>query len=164
MLAERSENYRLMITKFIEINNSQYEREFEKKRRSRSVYEHSKKDKRYETTYSRKMKIDVTHRSKKFQEKRKKDKSQITCYQCEKKSHYKNECKQQFNGTDKVEKLRQLNVIDRKSNKCSYCKIYQKKHRCECITENKNYEVKLQKMTTRQKQQIQRTDEHRSMI
>ena len=66
MLAERSENYRFMITKFVEINNNQYERELEKKRQSGSIYAHSEKNKRYKTTYPRKIKIDVIHRSKKF--------------------------------------------------------------------------------------------------
>ena len=162
MLAERPENYRFMITRFIEIDNSQYERKFEKKGRSGSVHVYNGKGKKYKTTYPREMEIDATHRPKKFQRKRKKNKSQITCYQCEKKGHYKNECKQ-LNGTSKAGKPRQLNVIGRGSNECNYCKIYQGKHRCGCITEDKNYEAKLQKMTTRQKQQIQGTDEHRSM-
>ena len=66
MLAKRPKNYRLIITKFIEINNSQYERKFEKKERSGSIYAYSEKNKRYKTIYLRKIKIDITHRSKKF--------------------------------------------------------------------------------------------------
>ena len=55
-----------MKTKFIEIDNNQYERKFEKKEQSGSIHTHSEKSKRYKTIYSRKLKIDVIHRLKKF--------------------------------------------------------------------------------------------------
>ena len=83
-----------MITKFIEIDNDQYEKDFEKKSKKSysQAFEKSKKFNRQQISYSRKMEFDATQKSKKYR-KLKRNKFKVTCYGCENKGHYKNECK-----------------------------------------------------------------------
>ena len=87
-----------MITKFIEINNDQYERDFEKKgKKSYSqAFEKNKKFNRQQIFYSKKMKFDATQKSKKYR-KPKRNRFKVTCYDCGNKGYYKNECKKQIN-------------------------------------------------------------------
>ena len=111
-----------MIIKFIEINNDQYEKNFEKKDKKSyfQTFEKNKKFNRQQIFYSKKMKFDAIQKSKKYR-KFKRNKFKITCYGCENRDHYKNECKKQINGI-RIDKLKQFNVINKRFTVCKHCK------------------------------------------
>ena len=111
-----------MIIKFIEINNDQYEKNFEKKDKKSyfQTFEKNKKFNRQQIFYSKKMKFDAIQKSKKYC-KLKRNKSKITCYDCENKDHYKNECRKQINEI-RIDKFKQFNVINKKFTVCKHCK------------------------------------------
>ena len=151
-----------MIIRSIEINNDQYERDFEKrgKKSYSQTFEKSKKFNRQQIFYSKKMKFDAIQKSKKYR-KLKRDKSKITCYGCGNKDHYKSECKKQINGT-RIDKLKQLNVINKGSTVCKHCKRTGT-HRFKCVAERPNYLNVMKTLTFTKKQSILRTNEHETM-
>ena len=158
----RSKIYEIMITKFIEINNDQYEKDFERKdKKSYSqTFEKNKKFNRQQIFYSREMELDATHKPKKYR-KLKRDKSKVTCYSCGNKGHYKNECKKQINGI-RIDKLKQLNVIDKGPTVCRHCKRTGS-HRSGCVAEQPKYSDVLKTLTLAEKQFTLRTNEHKAM-
>ena len=151
-----------MIIKSIEIDNDQYERDFEKKSKESyfQAFEKSKKFNRQQIFYSREMKFDAIQKSKKYR-KLKRNKSKITCYGCENKDHYKNECKKQINGI-RIEKLKQLNVIGRGPTVCKHCKRAET-HRFRCVAERSNYLNIIKMLTFTEKQFMLGTNEHEAM-
>ena len=151
-----------MITKSIEIDNDQYERNLERKdKKSYSqAFEKNKKFNRQQLFYSKEMKLDAIHKSKKHR-KPKRNKSKITCYGCENKDHYKNECKKQINGT-RIEKFKQLNVINKEPTVCRHCKRTES-HRSKCVAKQSNDTDILKTLTFTEKQSMLRTNEHRAM-
>ena len=159
---DRSQIYETMITRSIEINNDQYEKDFEKKGKGSysQTFGKSKKFNRQQIFYSKKMKFDATQKSKKYR-KLKRDKSKITCYGCENKDHYKNECKKQINGT-RIGKPKQLNVIGKGSTVCKHCKRA-RTHRSKCVAERPDYLNKMKTLTFTKKQSILGTNEHEAM-
>ena len=158
----RSQTYETMIIRFIEINNDQYERDFEKKSKESyfQTFEKNKKFNRQQIFYSKKMKFDAIQKSKKYR-KIKRNKFKITCYDCENKDHYKNECKKQINEI-KIEKLKQLNVIDKRPTVCKHCKRAEA-HRSECVAERLNYLNVMKTLTFTKKQSMLKTNEHEAM-
>ena len=158
----RSQTYETMITRSIEIDNDQYERDFEKKGKGSysQTFEKSKKFNRQQIFYPKKMEFDATQKSKKYR-KFKRNKSKVTCYGCGNKGHYKNECKKQINGI-RIEKPKQLNVINRKSTVCKHCKRTET-HRFRCVAERPNYLNVMKTLTFTEKQFMLRTNEHEAM-
>lgn len=86
----------------------------------------------------------------------------MTCYNCEKKKYFNNECKQQINKISKIKKFKQFNVLIRKTSKCGHCRLYET-HKIRCIIKNDNYQNKIDGMITQQNQQIRKTVEHKKM-
>jgi hypothetical protein len=118
MLTKRFKNSHIMIDKSIEIDNTQYERELEKKEEKHIFFEQRKNKTEY---YSVEMKLNVTVRIKQrdsrkknfktkrsFESERFKNKTTIICYKCNKSEHYKRDCK-----FKKKLKKEQVNVINR---------------------------------------------------
>ena len=151
-----------MIIKFIEIDNDQYERDFEKKSRGSysQTFEKSKKFNRQQIFYSKKMKFDAIQKSKKYR-KLKRNKFKITCYDCENKDHYKNECKKQINGI-RIEKFKQFNVINKELTMCKHCKRAET-HRFKCVAERSDYLNVMKILTFTKKQFMLGTNEHEAM-
>ena len=151
-----------MITRSIEINNDQYKKNFEKKSKESysQTFEKSKKFNRQQIIYSREMEFDATQKSKKYR-KLKRNKSKVTCYGCGNKGHYKNECKKQINEI-RIDKLKQLNVINREPTVCKHCKRTET-HRSKCIAERSNYLNVMKTLTFTKKQSMLRTNEHEAM-
>ena len=151
-----------MITRSIEIDNDQYERDLEKKdKKSYSqTFGKNKKFNRQQLSYPREMKFDAIHKSKKYR-KSKRDKSKVTCYGCENKGHYRNECKKQINGI-RTDKPKQLNVIDKRSTVCGHCKRTGS-HRSEYVAEQLNNADMLKTLTFTEKQSVLGTNEHKAM-
>ena len=151
-----------MIIKSIEINNDQYERNFEKKSKESysQTFEKSKKFNRQQIFYSREMKFNAIQKSKKYR-KLKRNKFKITCYDCENKDHYKNECKKQINGT-RIGKPKQLNVIGKGPTVCKHCKRTGT-HRSRCVAKRSNYLNVMKTLTFTKKQFMLGTNEHEAM-
>ena len=148
-----------MIIKFIEINNDQYEKNFKRKNKESysQTFEKNKKFNRQQLFYSREMKFDAIYKLKKYR-KLKRNKSKITCYGCENKDHYKNKCKKQINEI-RIDKLKQLNVINKKFTVCKHCKRIES-HRSECVAEQSNM---MRTLTFAEKQFMLKTNEHKTM-
>ena len=106
------------------------------------------------------MKFDAIHKSKKYR-KFKRNKFKITCYDCENKDHYKNECKKQINEI-RIDKPKQFNVINKKFTVCRHCKRIES-HRSECVTKQSNDADILKTLTFIEKQSMLRTNEHKTM-
>ena len=106
------------------------------------------------------MKFDAIHKSKKYR-KLKQNKSKITCYDCENKDHYKNECKKQINGI-RTDKPKQLNVINKGTTVCRHCKRAGS-HRSGCVTEQSDDADMLKMLTFTERQSMLGTNEHRAM-
>ena len=106
------------------------------------------------------MKFDAIHKSKKYR-KFKRNKFKITCYDCENKNHYKNECKKQINEI-RTDKLKQFNVINKKFTICRHCK-QTGSHRSECVARQPNDADMLKTLTFTEKQFMLRTNEHKTM-
>ena len=68
MLNKKSKSLIMMITKFIEIDNDQYERKLKKKDENRIVSNRNNKFHKQKTIYSVQMKFDTTHQRLKKQE------------------------------------------------------------------------------------------------
>ena len=151
-----------MIIKFIEINNDQYEKNFERKDKElySQTFEKNRKFNRQQLFYSKEMKFDAIYKSKKYR-KFKRNKSKITCYSCENKDHYKNECKKQINEI-RIEKPKQLNVIDKKLTVCKHCKQTET-HRPRCVAERSNYSNVMKTLTFTEKQSMLGTNEYEAM-
>ena len=122
ILSEKSKSLIIMITKFIEIDNDQYEKKLKKKNENRIISNRNNKFHKQKIIYSVQMKLDTTHQRLKkqgwkkkrdeHQKNNKKDKFKIICYECELAEHYKRNCKKkQLTETQK----KQFNVISRET-------------------------------------------------
>ena len=117
VLGGRPKTLTTMITRSIEIDNDQYERELEKKGGNRIIPNRNNKFHKQKATYPVQMELDATHQGSKKQDwkknkhqKNKKDKSKVICYECGLAGHYKRDCrKKQLAGTQ----TRQLNATSR---------------------------------------------------
>ena len=120
VLSGRPRSLTMMITRSIEIDNDQYERELEKKGGNRMVPNRNNKFHKQKATYPVQMELDTTHQGLKkqgwrkkrdeHQKNNKKDKSKVICYGCGLAGHYKRDCKKkQLAGTQK----KQLNATSR---------------------------------------------------
>lgn len=114
VLGGRPKTLTTMISRSIEIDNDQYERELEKKGGNRIIPNRNNKFHKQKATYPVQMELDATHHGSKKRDWKKnkhqrKDKSKVICFGCGLAGHYKRDCKRkQLAGTQK-----QLNATSR---------------------------------------------------
>ena len=126
MLTKRLKKLHALINKSIEIDNTQYERELEKKDERQIFLEKRKSKTEY---YSIEMKLNIIIREKQrnksrreasetkktFQVKKLRDKIKMICYECDKLEHYKRDCRFKFKKKLEEEQFnmtQQLNAVN----------------------------------------------------
>ncbi len=118
MLTKRSTNLYNLINKLIEIDNTQYKRELEKKINKIFLEQRKKKSKYYLIEMKLNVTIKTRDNSKKnlktkrtFESSKSKNKTTIICYKCDKSKHYKRDCRFKKKLKKKFKK-EQVNVIN----------------------------------------------------